>query len=248
MAGRAPLTRVIVLGGPSGSGKTRLAERLGLPVVPLDEFYKDGDDPTMPRIGGHLDWESPQSWKLDAAMTALEAICIDGTVEIPTYSYAENRATGSRTITLTRTSTVTSPPRTSAATSLAGTSAATSLPRTSAATSVAGTSAATRPTRTSAVTSRFVVTEGIFAAEVLAPLRSAGLLADAILIHNRRLTTFGRRLRRDLSDRRKPVRDILRIGVQKVRAEAAILRELERAGCTPMSSRAAESRLRTLIS
>ena len=203
MAGRAPLARVIVLGGPSGSGKTRLAERLGLPVVPLDEFYKDGDDPTMPRIGGHLDWESPQSWKLDAAMAALEAICIDGTVEIPTYSYAENRATGSRTITLTRTSTV---------------------------------------------TSRFVVTEGIFAAEVLAPLRSAGLLADAILIHNRRLTTFGRRLRRDLSDRRKPVRDILRIGVQKVQAEAAILRELESAGCTPMSSRAAESRLRTLIS
>lgn len=230
MAGRAPLARVIVLGGPSGSGKTRLAERLGLPVVPLDEFYKDGDDPTMPRIGGHLDWESPQSWKLDAAMTALEAICIDGTVEIPTYSYAENRATGSRTITLTRTSTVTSPPRTSAATSLAGTSAATS------------------PPHRSAVTSRFVVTEGIFAAEVLAPLRSAGLLADAILIHNRRLTTFGRRLRRDLSDRRKPVRDILRIGVQKVQAEAAILRELESAGCTPMSSRAAESRLRTLLS
>ena len=42
--------RVIVLAGPSGAGKSRLAERLGLPVLRLDDFYKDGGDPTLPRI------------------------------------------------------------------------------------------------------------------------------------------------------------------------------------------------------
>ena len=39
--------RVIVLAGPSGAGKSRLAERLGLPVLRLDDFYKDGH-PTYP--------------------------------------------------------------------------------------------------------------------------------------------------------------------------------------------------------
>ena len=40
---------MIVLAGPSGAGKSRLAERLGLPVLRLDDFYKDGADPTLPR-------------------------------------------------------------------------------------------------------------------------------------------------------------------------------------------------------
>ena len=42
-------SRVIVLAGPSGAGKSRLAERLGLPVLRLDDFYKSGGDPTLPR-------------------------------------------------------------------------------------------------------------------------------------------------------------------------------------------------------
>ena len=59
--------RVIVLAGPSGSGKSRLAARLGLPVLRLDDFYKDGDDPTLPRIehganAGMVDWDHPASW------------------------------------------------------------------------------------------------------------------------------------------------------------------------------------------
>ena len=49
--------------GPASSG---LAARLGLPVLRLDDFYKDGDDPTLPRIteganAGLVDWDHPNS-------------------------------------------------------------------------------------------------------------------------------------------------------------------------------------------
>ena len=94
---------MIVLAGPSGCGKTRLAERSGLPVVALDDFYRDGTDPAMPRIGGPdgpVDWEDPRSWDRDAAVAALEELCRTGTVEVPTYSFAEDRRVGSHTITL----------------------------------------------------------------------------------------------------------------------------------------------------
>ncbi len=41
--------RVVLLAGPSGTGKSHLAELVGLPVVRLDDFYRDGDDDAMPR-------------------------------------------------------------------------------------------------------------------------------------------------------------------------------------------------------
>lgn len=92
--------RVIVIAGPSGSGKSRLAERTGLPVLRLDDFYKDGDDPTLPRIGegqanaGLVDWDDPASWLEDDAFAALETLCRTGTVDVPTYEIAANGRTG----------------------------------------------------------------------------------------------------------------------------------------------------------
>ncbi len=64
--------QVVVLAGPSGSGKSRLCRRLGLPFVNLDDFYKDGDDATIPRVvlpGGEeiADWDDPGSWLRDEA-------------------------------------------------------------------------------------------------------------------------------------------------------------------------------------
>ena len=48
----APTARVVLLSGPSGAGKSRLAARLraerGWPIVRLDDFYRDEDDPAMP--------------------------------------------------------------------------------------------------------------------------------------------------------------------------------------------------------
>lgn len=98
-------TRVIVLAGPSGAGKTRLAERLGLPVLRLDDFYKDGDDPTLPTItaganAGLVDWDHPESWLHDDALAALTALCRDGSTEVPIYEISQNGRCGSQPLVL----------------------------------------------------------------------------------------------------------------------------------------------------
>ncbi len=97
--------RVVVLAGPSGAGKSRLAERLGLPVLRLDDFYKDGDDPTLPRItegsnSGIVDWDHPDSWLHDHAVDALTALCRDGRAAVPVYEIAQNGRSGLRTLEL----------------------------------------------------------------------------------------------------------------------------------------------------
>jgi uridine kinase len=91
--------QVIVLAGPSGSGKSRLAERLGLPVLRLDDFYKDGSDPTLPRIttganAGIPDWDDPASWLCDDAVAAAVALCRDGAGDVPVYDIAHDGRTG----------------------------------------------------------------------------------------------------------------------------------------------------------
>src|SRR6187431_2223576 len=97
--------RVIVLAGPSGAGKSRLAERLGLPVLRLDDFYKDGGDPTLPRItegpnAGIVDWDHHDSWLPDDALAALEALCRDGKAEVPVYDIAKDGRHGSHVLDL----------------------------------------------------------------------------------------------------------------------------------------------------
>ncbi|MBZ5741355.1 ATP-binding protein [Nocardioides mangrovi] len=96
---------MIVLAGPSGAGKSRLAERIGLPVLRLDDFYKDGDDPTLPRIAeganrGIVDWDVPESWLLDDAMAAVEELCRTGRAEVPVYEIAQNGRCGWQTLDL----------------------------------------------------------------------------------------------------------------------------------------------------
>ena len=96
---------MIVLAGPSGAGKSRLAERLGLPVLRLDDFYKSGDDPTLPKVtsganAGMTDWDHPDSWLLVDALDTLGQLCREGSAEVPVYEIASNGRHGSRVLDL----------------------------------------------------------------------------------------------------------------------------------------------------
>ena len=96
---------MIVLAGPSGAGKSRLAERLGLPVLRLDDFYKNGDDPTLPVIShganaGLTDWDHPDSWLPADAIATLDQLCREGHAEVPIYEIARDGRCGSRTLDL----------------------------------------------------------------------------------------------------------------------------------------------------
>ncbi|MFP8904846.1 uridine kinase family protein [Streptomyces atacamensis] len=88
--------RVILLTGPSGSGKSSLAARTGLPVLRLDDFYKEAGDPTLPRLagGGPVDWDHPGSWDADAAVAAIAALCGSGRATVPVYDISTSARTG----------------------------------------------------------------------------------------------------------------------------------------------------------
>ncbi|KRF19126.1 ATP-binding protein [Nocardioides sp. Soil797] len=112
-------SRVIVLAGPSGAGKSRLAERLGLPVLRLDDFYKDGSDPTLPRLtsgapsrrlvprllsrtgnAGLVDWDHPDSWLPQDALATMSELCHRGRASVPVYEIARDGRCGTQTLDL----------------------------------------------------------------------------------------------------------------------------------------------------
>lgn len=97
--------RVIVLAGPSGSGKSRLAELTGLPVLRLDDFYREIGDPALPRTthgntAGMVDWDHPDSWSLLEAVAAVEELCSTGHTVAPDYDLSTSSRVGAHTISL----------------------------------------------------------------------------------------------------------------------------------------------------
>jgi uridine kinase len=96
---------VVLLCGPSGAGKSRLAGRLhdrhGWPVVALDNFYRDIDDPGLPRHPtlGIADWDDPASWDAEGAAAAIGELAASGRAGIPVYDIATSRRVGSTDVT-----------------------------------------------------------------------------------------------------------------------------------------------------
>jgi len=97
--------RVVLLCGPSGSGKSLVAARSGLPVLRLDDFYKEGDDPTLPLVAGSsdIDWDHPDSWDTSAAVAAIAELCRTGRTKIPVYDISRSARTGESTVDIGRT-------------------------------------------------------------------------------------------------------------------------------------------------
>lgn len=97
--------RVVLLSGPSGSGKSLVAARSGLPVLRLDDFYKEGDDPTLPLVEGSsdIDWDHPGSWDADVAVEAIARLCATGSTPVPVYDISLSARTGEETLHIGRT-------------------------------------------------------------------------------------------------------------------------------------------------
>ena len=182
-------TRVVILAGPSGSGKSRLAARLAAhhhwPIVRLDDFYRDQDDPELPMSAGLgiPDWDDPRSWNGEAALAALRSLVDTGSCELPIYDLPTSRAVGTTTLT--------------------------------------------------AGPGDLILTEGIFAAELIGPLRAEGLLHSGwCIIHRHPGENFLRRLARDLRERRKPPHILVRRGWALMRSEPSVIERQRKLGAT----------------
>ncbi|MCS6711063.1 NUDIX domain-containing protein [Brachybacterium sp. EF45031] len=173
-----------------------MGRRAGLPVVPLDEFYRDADDPGLPRRFGIVDWDDPASWRREDALEALLRLARHGHSEIPEYSIPRSRREGTRLLD------------------------ATGAP--------------------------LIVAEGIFAAELLEPLRESGLLADALVLNRPVPLVFGLRLARDLREGRKSVPTLLRRGWALAREQHQDILHWRAAGMRPVRLREGERSLHRL--
>ena len=61
-------------------------------MLQLDDYYKDGDDPTLPRFdSGAVDWDHPDSWNAAAALRGLARALRDRLDRCPDLRHQQQR-------------------------------------------------------------------------------------------------------------------------------------------------------------
>ncbi|WP_130865969.1 uridine kinase family protein [Acidipropionibacterium timonense] len=176
---------IILLAGPSGSGKSRLVRTTSLPQLRLDDFYRDGSEPGLPRQHGRIDWDDVRTWNLGAAVEALHTLATTGRAVTPRYDLSRSRADGTHVVDLGQ--------------------------------------------------ARALVAEGIFATDLLAPCRDAGLDVVPIWLDRPREVNFARRLVRDLRQHRKAPSVLVRRGLELRAREPSLRSRAVALGFRPMS-------------
>ena len=88
-----------------------------------------------------------------------------------------------------------------------------------------------------------VIAEGLFAAELVTPLRELGLLHSAWCVRHHRAVTAVLRLVRDLREHRKPPLVLARRGWELLHREPRIIARAQRLGAVPASARQVEDAL-----
>ena len=79
------------------------------------------------------------------------------------------------------------------------------------------------------------IAEGVFAPDIVAACRAAGVQVEALYLDRPRSLTLLLRFVRDLSERRKPPWVLVRRGLARWRAEPEIRRHALALGCRPVS-------------
>lgn len=103
-------------------------------------------------------------------------------------------------------------------------------------------------THFSAGEQRVLIVEGIFASDLVEPLRREGLLLGAVCIARSPWKNAYFRLLRDLGEARKPIPTLLWRGIRLLREEPRKVRDWVSHGCEAATSLgAAETRIRELI-
>lgn len=102
MATMPPMDAAVVLvAGESGSGKSHLARVSACPRFRLDEYYRDGGAPGLPRTDyGIIDWDDPGTWDGAAALDAIVELVDTGRATVPRYDISTSRRVGEHTVTL----------------------------------------------------------------------------------------------------------------------------------------------------
>ena len=91
---------LITVSGGTCSGKTTLVTRVNArltsdgfstALVPLDEYYKDCDDPSFPQHEGSLILDTPEAYHHDQFVSHVRDLCDGKPIKLPHYDLRQNR-------------------------------------------------------------------------------------------------------------------------------------------------------------